>query len=299
MTVNFGYVERIDTPLILGISGPSKSGKTGSAIELAHGMQEVQGGDIGMLDSEAGRGNHYQGAPFFSDTNKRFKYKYAEFGAPFAPANYQANVEAAVKQGIKHLIVDSMSLLHEGTGGILDWHSKEVERMTRKACERFNKKYDGPDEKHNLPAWAAPKTALTHFRDYFTQQKINLIFCFRAKEKLKLIPGEKPKALGFQPIISDELIFEMTTSFLLYPGANGVPNYEATELDEKKVISIPAQFAPIFSDRKRSLSAWHGKQMARWAQGKKGEAAPASAPAPAAAKPQQTPPPPPADDGGL
>lgn len=259
MSLTFADVPRTNTPLIVGFAGPSSSGKTFSALELVHGFQEVQGGDIAMLDSEAGRGNHYQGMAMASDPKRKFKYKYAEFGAPFAPSNYQANIEAAVKQGIKHLIIDSMSHMHEGPGGILEWHELEAERMA--------KSYGGTPDKHNLPAWQKPKMAVAHFRAFFTQQKINLVFCFRAKEKLKIVPGSKPIPLGFQPIITEDIVFEMITSFLLYPGAGGVPNYEAQEQDEKKLIKLPKQFIPVFEDRKRPLSAWHGKQMARWATG--------------------------------
>lgn len=267
----FGYLPRTDTPLIVGLSGPSSSGKTGSALELAHGFQEVQGGDIGMGDSEAGRGNHYQGASMFSDKTKRFKYKYTEFGAPFSPENYTRMVEGAVKQGIKHLIIDSTSHLHEGVGGILEWHEREVERLA--------KAWGVSADKANIPAWGKPKAALSAFRNFFTQQKINLIFCFRAKEKIKLIGG-KPSAQGFQPIISEELVFEMTASFLLYPGAQGVPTFTPDEQDEKKVIKVPEYFKPVFEkDPKRALSAWHGKQMARWAKG--GTSQPESQPAPA------------------
>lgn len=270
MSVTFAQVPRTNTPLILGLAGPSSSGKTGSALELAHGFQEVQGGDIGMLDSEAGRGNHYQGQPFFSDKTKNFKYKYAEFGAPFSPAKYTENIAAAVKQGIKHLIIDSQSHMHESPGGILEWHDQEVERMTRAACARWNKTYNGPDEKYNLPAWAAPKQAVGLYRAFFTQQKINIIFCFRAKPKMDVKTG---KSQGFQPIITEDIVFEMITRLLLYPGAKGVPTYEAVEQDEKKIINVPEYFQPIFADQKRALSAWHGKQMARWAQGTKSEPA--------------------------
>lgn len=258
--MSFEYVPRTDTPLIVGISGPSKSGKTGSALELTHGFQEIQGGDIAMLDSEAGRGNHYQGMPLFSDKTKNFRYKYQEFGAPFSPETYTRKIEGAVKQGIKHLIIDSMSHLHEGPGGILEWHEQETERMA--------KAYGGTPEKHNLPAWAKPKLALAHFRAFFTQQKINLIFCFRAKEKLKVVLGQKPQALGFQPIMSEDIVFEMITSFLLYPGAKGVPVYDANEIDEKKLISIPEQFLGAFKDQSKGLSAWHGARMAEWAVGR-------------------------------
>lgn len=299
MSVTFAQVPRTNTPLIIGLAAPSGGGKTLSALELAHGFQDVQGGKIGMLDSEAGRGNHYQDTEMASDKTRKYKYEYAKFSAPFRPMNYQENIAAAVKQGIKHLIIDSMSHMHEGPGGILEWHEQEVERMSKNEAERGGKTYTGPNERHNLPAWQKPKMAVAHFRAFFTQQEINLIFCFRAKEKLKLVPGGKPVPLGFQPIITEELIFEMITCFLLYPGSGGVPNYTAMEAEEKKVIKIPKYFLPVFADQKKPLSVWHGKQMARWAMGSKDETKPAPAAATPAITPSTTPAADPSDSDSL
>lgn len=279
----FEFVPRMNTPLIIGLSGPSTSGKTGSALELAHGFQDAQGGDIAVLDSEAGRGNHLQEAPMFSDKAKVFKYRYKEFSAPFSPMEYQRLIGLAVKSGVKHLIIDSMSHMHESEGGILQWHEQEAERMARSAAAKYNKEYNGDHERYNGPAWAKPKAAVSQFRSFFTQQKINLIFCFRAKPKMNIKTG---KSLGYQPIITDDIVFEMTTRLLLYPLAAGVPTFEADQeaQDERKFINIPEQFLPIFSDRKRPLSAWHGRQMALWAKGKSTAATPAPA-----AKPATTP----------
>ena len=284
---SFEFVPRMDTPLIVGIAGPSTSGKTGSALSLAHGFQEILGGDIGMCDTEAGRGNHLQGAPQFEDKTKVFRYKYMELKAPYSPARHTEAIDKAMKQGIKHLIIDSMSHMHESEGGFLDTHMKEAEEMAKRECERQGKPYTGYYEHKNLPAWAKPKAQIALFRSHFTQQKINLIFCFRAKEKVELVAGGKPKKLGFQPIITDDIKFEMISRFLLYPGAKGVPTYtpDPEAPDEKSMLNIPEYFLPIFADPKKALSVWHGRQMAIWAQGKKQAAAPVTTPVASASKP--------------
>ena len=50
---------RQKVPLLCGLVGPSGGGKTFSALRLATGMQQVSGGDIYIVDTEARRALHY------------------------------------------------------------------------------------------------------------------------------------------------------------------------------------------------------------------------------------------------
>src|SRR6266849_4599710 len=64
------------TPLLIGLVGPSNSGKTFSALRLATGIQRVSGGDIWGIDTESRRMLHYA---------DKFKFRHVPFGAPFGP----------------------------------------------------------------------------------------------------------------------------------------------------------------------------------------------------------------------
>ena len=99
-------------PLLIGLMGPSGSGKTYSALRLATGIQEVTGGDIYALDTEARRMLHYA---------DRFRFQHVPFAAPFGSLDYLAALRFCVGQGGKTIIVDSMSHEHEGPGGLLDF----------------------------------------------------------------------------------------------------------------------------------------------------------------------------------
>jgi hypothetical protein len=58
------------------------------------------------------------------------------------------------------------------------------------------------------------------------QQPVNMIFCFRAKEKIKLVKRNgktEPVELGWQAIAGEEFVYEMTDRFLLTPGCQGRP----------------------------------------------------------------------------
>ena len=228
-------------PLLIGIDGPSGSGKTFSALRLATGMQRITGGDIYMIDTEARRSLHYA---------EQFKFRHVEFRAPFSPLDYLAAIEFCVKQAAGVVIVDSMSHEHEGPGGVLEWHEKEM----------------AGDFKKQFLAWAKPKAARRRLINTILQLGVNAIFCFRAKEKLKLVTGKDPQELGWMPIAGEEFVYEMTTNILLYPGSGGVPTWKPTLPGERAMTKLPIQFAGIF-EKPQPLSEEIGQALAQWAAG--------------------------------
>lgn len=98
--------ERKKAKLRLGISGPSGSGKTWSALEIAKGM----GGKVGMIDTEAGRGELY---------GSDFDYDIIQLEAPYSPERYIEAIKTFEKAGYDTLIIDSLSHAWVGEGGVL------------------------------------------------------------------------------------------------------------------------------------------------------------------------------------
>lgn len=241
--------KRERVPLLIGLVGPSSSGKTYSALRLAAGIERVTPGKTHVIDSEAKRALHY---------SDRFKFMHTEFVAPFGPLDYLAAVEHCVKQGATTIIIDSASHLHEGPGGVLEMHQQEVDRLS--SLWRVSA------DKAQIPAWAKPKQELRRFLNAVLQLPVNLIFCFRAKEKVAIKTGEKPKHLGFMPIASDEMVYEMTLNCLLYPGSGGVPSWHPEEMGEKGIVKLPEQFKGIFT-KSKPLDEDAGEALARWAAG--------------------------------
>src|SRR5262245_7624735 len=94
---------REQVPLLTGIVGASGSGKTWSALELATGIQQVTGGDIAVIDTEAKRALHY---------SDHFKFKHLDFRAPFSSTRYLEAFRYCVDQGAKVIVTDSMSHEH-------------------------------------------------------------------------------------------------------------------------------------------------------------------------------------------
>jgi hypothetical protein len=254
---NFAFKPAVRTqvPLLIGLVGPSGGGKTLSALRLAKGIQSVAGGSIAGLDTEARRMLHYA---------DRFEFLHLDFGPPHGPDRYLDAVRAAVETGAKTIIADSMSHEHEGEGGVLSWHEAELDRM---AGTDFRKR-----EACNMIAWAKPKGARRKLINGLLQLNVNLIFCFRAKEKMKIVKDpkdgkNKPVDIGWQAIAGEEFVYEMTDRFLLPPGARGVPDF-SREAWETGVPKLPDEHEPIVR-KDRQLDESIGAELARWAAGGK------------------------------
>ncbi len=238
-------------PLWLALYGASGAGKTYSALRLATGIQRVTGGDIFVIDTEARR------ALAVAD---RFKFRHVQFEAPFSPLDYLAAVEQQIAKGARTIVIDSMSHEHEGPGGVLEWQAAEEERL----AEAWRTTRD----KAKMAAWQVPKSARRRMVNTLLQTPCNFIFCFRAKEKMKVIPGRNPESMGYMPIAGEELVYEMTATALLLPGAYGVPTWQSKEIGEAAMIKRPEQFRELIAQHNgKPLSEDMGEAMARWAAG--------------------------------
>jgi hypothetical protein len=232
------------TPLLVGLVGPSGGGKTYSALRLASGIQRVCGGEIFVIDTEARRALHYAEA---------FQFRHVAFGAPFGPLDYLAAIEHCLKRGAKTIVVDSMSHEHEGPGGVLEMHAAELARL-------------GGKQTMTMLAWQKPKSERRRLINSVIQMECNFIFCFRAKEKMRLVKGDDPKPRGWMPLAGEEFVYELTLKCLLLPGANGVPTLAPEHDDERAMVKVPGQFARLF-EKPTQISEDLGEALARWAAG--------------------------------
>jgi hypothetical protein len=252
MTFTFKPATREQTPLLLGLVGPSGGGKTFSALRLATGIQQVVGGEIAVIDTEARRALHYA---------NKFKFLHLDFSPSHSPDRYLEAIKAAIAAGAKTVVVDSMSHEHEGAGGVLEWHEAELDRM---AGDDYRKR-----EAMNFLAWAKPKAARRKLINGLLQMHCNFVFCFRAKEKIKMVKDAngktKPEDAGWQAIAGEEFVFEMTDRFLLPPGANGVPDLSRQAWDTG-VPKVPADHNDIIGSGKQ-LDEAMGAALAQWAMG--------------------------------
>jgi hypothetical protein len=237
-----------EVSLIIGLAGGTGSGKTFSALRLATGIAAAR--PIAFIDTENGR------ARFYCD---RFKFDHAELTAPFTPERYTEAFLVAQSAGYPVCVIDSMSHMWAGEGGILEQHDRELDRM---AGQDWGKR-----EACNMAAWIRPKMAHKVMVAKMLQLRMHLILCFRAEEKVEMVKDEKGKTKivakrsltgldGWMPICEKSLPFELTTSLLLTADAPGLP--KPINLKEPHRGFLPLD-APISEDA--------GEQFARWARG--------------------------------
>lgn len=238
---------RENVGLLIGMIGGTGSGKTYSAFRMAAGIA----GDkpFAVIDTEARRALHYA---------DQFRFDHAELPAPFRPEAYEEAIIAADKAGYPVIVVDSMSHVWAGDGGVLDWQEEELDRM---AGNDYAKR-----ERVKMAAWIKPKMSHKHMVQRLLQVKAHLILCFRAEQKiemvkvngkLEIVPKQSLTGIdGWIPVCEKNLPFELTASFLLLADHPGIP----------KPIKLQEQHKSLFP-LDTPITEASGKLIAEWAAG--------------------------------
>lgn len=244
MPYQFKQAKKEAVGLLIGLVGASGSGKTYSAMRLASGIVG-KGNRFAVIDTEARRALHYA---------DMFDFDHCELGAPFRPDSYAEAIQAAAKAGYKAIVVDSTSHEWAGEGGILDWQEEELHRM---AGDDYRKR-----ETCKMAAWIKPKMSHKQMVQKLLQVNSHLILCFRAEEKVKMEKDAQGKMqivpIGWQPVCSKELPYELTVSFLLTTDKPGIP--QPIKLQEQHKVMFPTG---------KLLSEESGRLVAEWAKGNK------------------------------
>lgn len=248
MTFTFRPAVRENVSLIIGVAGGTGAGKTYSAMRLATGIS----GDkrFAVIDTEAGRAKHYADS---------FKFDHGDLTPPFTPESYSEAIKAADAAGYPVIVVDSVSHVWAGDGGVLDWQEAELTRMAGDDWKRR--------EAVKMAAWIKPKMAHKAMVQKLLQVRAHLILCFRAEQKIDMIRGEDGKMKiipklsatgldGWIPVCDKSLPFELTCSFLLLATEPGIPH--PIKLEERHRALFPFG-KPIDEEA--------GQRLAQWASG--------------------------------
>jgi len=250
MTFRYKPAHRENEPVRLGLAGPSRSGKTKSALRIASGMVGGDNSKIFGIDTErGGLKNYADDFPGFMVT---------PLTPPFSPERYLEAMRDAGAAGAQVVIVDSASHEHSGEGGILDSFEVELARM---AGDDYGKR-----EAMKFAAWIKPKMRHEKFVQSILLLPFHQIYCFRAKEKLKMVRNPKgkmePVSQGYQPIITDGFEYEMHSLILLGENSKGVPDLTA------QATGLRAPVDRFLEEAKgRSLDEEFGRKLAAWARG--------------------------------
>jgi hypothetical protein len=119
-------------------------------------------------------------------------------------------------------------------------------------------------EQVRFSAWAEPKADLRKFTARMFSFNCHIIFCMRAKEKVKPIRNAKgktePTNVGFEPICTDQFEFELSLHLMLHPNSSGTIDYRSTKT------KLPGWAEPVMQGHER-LTPDVGRALHRWSLG--------------------------------
>lgn len=231
--ITFAPAVRRSTPVIIGLTGESGSGKTYSALLLARGLAGPNG-RIKLIDTETGRATHYDkiGAP----------WQHGDLTPPFTPERYIEAIDAAEADGCDVLIVDSASHEWEGIGGILDM------------AEGTNFK--------GLAKWANPKARHKKFLQRLMLTRCHLILCLRVKDKFVQSKDDKGKDVivnqGLVTVQDKRFIYDVTVQLMMQNGKG----LRGSFIIEK----CPEDLLPAFTEGTK-ISVESGTKVKQWVDG--------------------------------
>lgn len=184
--INIRKAQREGARLVLMIGGVSGSGKTFTALELAHGLAGGDPDKVGFLDAENKRGSLY--------ADKFPGFLIGDLYAPFSPQRYIDAVLEFQQAGVEVLVIDSFSHVWEGIGGCLEIRAQHKGPQGDKIAKEGHKRL--------------MNTLLTC--------NMHIIICLRAREKVDFSDPKNPVNLGIQPICEKNVMFEATASLMMW-----------------------------------------------------------------------------------
>lgn len=214
---------------MIGIAGPTGSGKTLTALFIARGMVS-KASEIGFLDTENGRGSYYA-------DKLDGKFQIADLYPPFSPFRYSTAIKEFQEAGVKVLVIDSVSHEWEGEGG----------------CDDIAAQKMGNSNRAN---WIGAKREHKRYMNTLLQSNMHVICCIRAREKSDFRNPDKPVSLGMQPVCEKNFMFEMTASVMV-----------KSEGKAQDFLKVPNFLRAAFGTGADYLGTDTGKQILAWAEG--------------------------------
>ena len=225
---------RKSLPAHICLYGESSSGKTFTALKLAHGLIN-KGEKVCVIDTENYRASHY---------DVDFDFDVINFEAPFSPENYIKAINMIQDNGYKAIIIDSMTHEWDSIGGVMD--------------QAYNKKDKNGKKVEGLLAWQGPKKEHKKLMDCILSSKAHVICCAKAKDKLKQVKTDSGKteivSKGFLPIQEGTFMYDMLINIKML--RNGT----------FQIMKCPRHlYADLkITDTTKYLDEKHGKIIAEW-----------------------------------
>lgn len=182
----FKRARRERLPVKLALYGPSKSGKTYSALMIARGVAGSDG-RIAVLDTEGGSSRMYA-------DDVPGGYSVLAMGAPYTPQRFVQGIATAIEHGYDCLIIDGVSQAWEGAGG--------VQEIVDRASTGSNK--------NKWAGWAVGTPEHQRLVAAIAACPIHLVATMRVKTEWVVGADNKPEKVGLKPVQRDGFEYEFT-----------------------------------------------------------------------------------------
>lgn len=188
---------------LIGLVGPSGSGKSVSALRLAFGIVKEMHPDlpeeelwkkIGAADTEHKRLLNYVGQEF--DGMKIGSFKYINFEPPYTTDRYNMAIKLLKQQGVEVIVVDSLSHQWQGEGGVVETH--------------------GQMQGNSFQNWGKLAPQSSGLVKSLTTADVHMITTLRVKSDyvIEQVDGKNvPKKVGMKPVQKDDMEYEFDTVF--------------------------------------------------------------------------------------
>ncbi len=197
------------------ITGPSGSGKTYSALLLAKGL----GGETGVIDSEN------NSASLYEDRFGSWDYFTLPINPPYTVQKYIKAINVAIDEGIKVLIIDSLSHVWAAEGGLL----QQKEALDSRGGNSYTN-------------WSNITKMYEELKSKILHSPIHIICTLRSKQEYVLEENKKgkqaPRKVGLAPIMRDGMEYEFTTVFDLSMDHQFMVSKDRTDLFDGVVARI-------------------------------------------------------------
>lgn len=226
--------QRQGARLVIGLQGISGSGKTYTALQLAHGLAGMDARKVGFLDTENRRGSLYADSLKKPDGSVD-RFLIGDLPPPFSPQRYIDAIAQFEAAGVEVLVIDSVSHEWAGQGGCYDIAKNTTNRIDN---------------------WLLAKAQHKRFMSAMLQSSMHIIACIREAPKTDFKDPKAPKSLGLMPIQESQFVFELTASLQMWG-----------EGKQQAVLKCPAELRPYLGREQGYITPKDGAALRAWVNG--------------------------------
>lgn len=205
----------------IAMIGPSGAGKTFSALRCARGL--TNNGRVGVLDSEN------NSASLYSDKFEGWEYFVLPVAPPYTARKYLDAIELAVREKLDCLIIDSLTHVWAGEGGLL----QQKEALDSRAGSNSYTNWQQITKVHEV------------MKSKILYSPLHIITTMRSKQEYVMEQNDRgkmaPRKVGLKPIQRDDLEYEFTVVFDIGMDHQFIVSKDRTDLFDGMVAKVTEQ----------------------------------------------------------